>query len=220
MSEAKFKSELLTEIVQFWDNDAPEEVAALLDSVQLGNPECGYSFFNDDSAGEFITRNYGAEIRSLYDQSVLPAMRCDLFRYCYLAKHGGFYIDADYGSRISVADWVSRGHQGIFYERPKGICNSAIYVRDAEDPLMHLVLENALDNVRKRTSKSVWDMTGPAVFQRLYADAKTRPLFDNFWLVNEDEFKEHFELGETLNYKSTDAHWFVAKHKGIDPFKD
>ena len=207
-------------IVQFWDSDAPEEVQGLLDSVRDANPSMPYRFFDDGSAREFVRVECGSEAAAMYDNAALPAMRADLFRYCWLALHGGFYVDADYGSLQPLEPLIAEGNAGLLYERPKGICNSAIYARDPNDPLMVAVLERALHNVRTRRSQSVWDMTGPAVFQRLYAADATRALFDGYRLVREDEFRTYFHLADSLPYKSTEAHWFVAKHAGISPFRD
>lgn len=207
-------------LLQFWDKDTPEDVAALLDSVEALNPELEYTFFDDAAAKDFIRDAYGADMLALYDSSALPAMRADLFRYCWLALHGGFYVDADYGSRQPLAPLLTAERRGIFYERPKGICNSAIYFRDAGDPLAARILEDAVRNVRERRSHSVWDMSGPAVIQRLYRDESTRPMFDGFYLIHEEEFKRYFDLADSLPYKSTERHWFVAKHKGISPFRD
>ncbi len=207
-------------IIQFWDSNASEEVQGLLDSVRDANPSMPYLFFDDETAREFVRIEYGAEAVAMYDNAALPAMRADLFRYCWLALHGGFYVDADYGSLRSLEPLVAEDVAGILYERPKGICNSAIYARAPNDPLMVAVLERALHNVRTRRSQSVWDMTGPAVFQRLLAAEDTRALFDGYRMVLEDEFRTYFHLADSLPYKSTEAHWFVAKHAGISPFRD
>ena len=207
-------------IVQFWDSDASEEVQGLLDSVRDANPSMPYRFFDDETAREFVRVEFGAEVVAMYDNAALPAMRADLFRYCWLARHGGFYVDADYGSLQPLEPLIAEGNAGILYERPKGICNSAIYARDPDDPLMVRMLEIALQNVRTRRSRSVWDMTGPAVLQRLYAGDDTRTLFDGYRLMREEEFRTYFELADSLPYKSTEAHWFVAKHAGISPFRD
>lgn len=207
-------------LLQFWDNNASEEIQGLLDSVRDVSPELGYNFFDDESALAFINAEYGSDMKALYESCALPAMRADLFRYCYLALHGGFYVDADYGSLKSLMPLIELNRQGILYEREKGICNSALYFRDGNDPLMALILDSAVANVRARSSNSVWDMTGPAVIQRLHAKPETRPLFDDFYLINEPEFKTYFALADSLPYKSTNVHWFVARNNGLSPFKN
>lgn len=207
-------------LLQFWDNNASEEIQGLLDSVRTVNPELAYNFYDDERAKAFVYAEYGSDMQALYESCALPAMRADIFRYCYLALHGGFYVDADYASLKSLMPLIELNRQGIFYEREKGICNSVLYFRDAKDPLMALILENAIANVRARNSNSVWDMTGPAVIQRLYAKPETRPLFDDFFLINEPEFKTYFSLADSLPYKSTNVHWFVARNNGVSPFHD
>ncbi|MEE9322802.1 MAG: glycosyltransferase [Granulosicoccus sp.] len=208
------------DLIQFWDNAVPEAVAELLASVETTNPELHYHCFSDISAAEYIEKEFGSETRTLYDVCAIPAMRADLFRYCFLVKSGGFYIDADYRAKQSVWPLVSAGYTGCLFERDRGLANGLLYFRDSEDPLAIAILESALHNIRTRSSNNVWGVTGPAVLKRLYANPAKAPLFEGFHLVNELEFGQYFETVACLDYKLDDRHWFVARHKGLNIFRD
>ena len=45
-------------------------------------------------------------------------------------------------------------------------------------------------------------------------------MFEDYYLIGEDEFRGYFALADSLPYKSTDVHWFVARNNGISPFRD
>jgi glycosyl transferase-like sugar-binding protein len=84
-------------LVQFWDTAAiPADVRECLDSWRPLD-EHGFQrvLFDDRKAGQFIAKQFGRRYLSAFEQCRHPAMRCDYFRLCFTAKHGGFYVDAD-----------------------------------------------------------------------------------------------------------------------------
>ncbi len=89
------ESEITTSLFQFWDKDIPDAVAELVQGVADANSTLNYLLFDDESAAEFIHAEFGADTVRMYESCVIPAMRADLFRYCFLVKRGGVYIDAD-----------------------------------------------------------------------------------------------------------------------------
>jgi mannosyltransferase OCH1-like enzyme len=57
------------------------------------NPEYTYLHFNDDECRIYIKNNFDEKILSAYDSLVPGAYKADLFRYCFMYKHGGCYFD-------------------------------------------------------------------------------------------------------------------------------
>lgn len=83
-------------IVQFWDSDIiPPDVALLMRGWAASVPDGKYSLFNDVSARDFISENFGAVFLAAYDYCFHPAMKADYFRLCFLYINGGAYVDAD-----------------------------------------------------------------------------------------------------------------------------
>ncbi|MGQ7845727.1 glycosyltransferase [Granulosicoccus sp. 3-233] len=218
-SEGK-ESEYAISLFQFWDKDIPEAVAELTRGVAQVNAALNYQLFDDVGAAEFIRVEYGSEILKLYRSCVIPAMRADLFRYCFLARCGGIYIDADFPAVSSLEPMVQADWKGCLYRRERGLTNSMMYFRDARNPLAEKFLEEALYNVSNRTSNNVWQVTGPHVLQTVHADERYQDLFDGIHYVDEEEFARYFELARSLDYKSDDKHWLVARQKGLDIFRD
>ena len=87
-----------TVVIQFWHdaNSIPADVRECLDSWKpLTSQGFKRVLFDDSEARRFISKLFGRRYVAAFDRCHHPAMRCDYFRLCYLAIHGGFYIDAD-----------------------------------------------------------------------------------------------------------------------------
>lgn len=207
-------------LFQFWDKKIPPAVAKLTDGVASANAAFDYQMFNDSSAAEFIRTTYGSDTLKLYRRCLIPAMRADLFRYCFLANHGGIYIDADYIAMGSLEPVLTESWQGCLYKREKGLANGMMYFRKAKHPLAEKILEVALYNISNRTSNNVWQVTGPFVLQSIQADEANADLFDEIHFMEEPEFALYFKPAPYLEYKGDDSHWLVARQKGLEIFDD
>ena len=207
-------------LFQFWDSNIPEPVEKLTQGVAQMNDEFAYLLFDDDGASDFISCEYGADTLEYYRSCVIPAMRADLFRYCYLAKRGGIYVDADYLAVSSLQPFVMADWKGCLYKRERGLANGMMYFRHPADPLAEKILELALHNIANRVSNNVWSATGPGVLQALHADVSNEALFTGIHFMEEPEFAEYFKPAPYLDYKADDSHWLVARQKGISIFRD
>jgi mannosyltransferase OCH1-like enzyme len=85
-------------LVQFWDDlDAlPSDVQECLDSWSALESE-GFKrlLFDDASATKFIETHFDERHVRAFQKCQHPAMRSDYFRYAFISKLGGFYVDAD-----------------------------------------------------------------------------------------------------------------------------
>ncbi len=213
-------------IMQFWDANVPEAVQTLLDTVATNNADQDYRLFDDEAARALIVEEYDSRVAKLYDTCAIPAMRADLFRYCYLYQFGGMYVDADYRGMQSVQSLVDSCDRGCLYEMQSrtsddlGICNGMMYFRHPQDPLMEQILDKALSNIEERVSPNVWSVTGPAVLRAVLARPEAEELLDGITIIDDEVFIRYFEPVYGLEYKKTDAHWFTARESGINIFKD
>lgn len=207
-----------TTLLQFWDSDTPEYITKLLHSVESNNPDLDYVLFDDEQAASYIQEHYGQDMQQIYRSCALPSMRADLFRYFFLLREGGFYIDADFSCSRSLEPLLDKGDSGCLYERKAGICNGMLYVREPQNPLIDRILQEALSNIKSKTSNSVWAVTGPGIIQRLYANERNSHLFEGFGIIDDDEFYAYFGIVTGLEYKRGDDHWTVARDKGLSIF--
>jgi hypothetical protein len=83
--------------MQYWDHDPPGQITEILAHNRRVCEADGfdYQFFDDATAREYILWHFGEMALQAYDKSSHAAIKCDLFRLCWLAKTGGFYLDAD-----------------------------------------------------------------------------------------------------------------------------
>ncbi|MFE9291685.1 glycosyltransferase family 32 protein [Streptomyces olivaceus] len=85
-------------IVQFWDDtsDVPADVLECMMSwAALEDQGFRRVVYDDGSARSLIKSQFTDAHTAAFDSCAHPAMRSDYFRLCYLARNGGFYVDAD-----------------------------------------------------------------------------------------------------------------------------
>ena len=84
-------------LVQYWDDPkVPDDVAKCLASwAALESLDFTRLLFDRHAARTFIFSTYDDKYAAAFDAAPHPAARSDYFRLCYLAVHGGWYVDAD-----------------------------------------------------------------------------------------------------------------------------
>lgn len=84
-------------LVQYWDEpEVPDDVNKCLSSwTALESRSFTRLLFDRNRARCFILFAYGEGHAAAFDAAPHPAARSDYFRLCYLAVHGGWYVDAD-----------------------------------------------------------------------------------------------------------------------------
>ncbi|MFS8159754.1 MAG: glycosyltransferase family 32 protein, partial [Candidatus Roizmanbacteria bacterium] len=74
-------------------NKIPKDMHKTIESILALNPEYEYHYFDDQAATAFINQEYGPRVIESYNDLIPGAYKADFFRYLYLYKHGGIYID-------------------------------------------------------------------------------------------------------------------------------
>ena len=67
----------------------------LVDDWKLENPEFEYHFFDADDRQAFMSHYFKGKVYDSYLRIKPGAFKSDLWRYCVLYVHGGFYADID-----------------------------------------------------------------------------------------------------------------------------
>ena len=157
-----------------------------------------------------------------------PAVKSDIFRLCYIAEHGGYYLDADMVMRENFSDifgysndaglilqWTSHGRIN---------CPNWFFGFHEGNPLCRMLAEETARSIisanlrggREEILRNVLEISGPGLFTRIVgtylADCPPgdRPavmtVTDAYLRIqNGPEF-----LGKPLSYKSTEKHWAIA----------
>lgn len=79
----------------FEHNNFGPKFQLIVDDWKLENPDYDYQFFDADDRKIFIRHYFDDKVYNAYTRIKPGAFKSDLWRYCVLFVHGGFYIDID-----------------------------------------------------------------------------------------------------------------------------
>lgn len=206
-----------TKLFQFWDKpEPPKEVLQVMRSWK-NHKGLRVHLFDEKKAKQFIRRKLGQEIVDAYNVCNIPAMKADFFRYCALYVHGGVYADADISLRPDkwpeLKALMDTDSDGIIMTRERAIANDFIYVKKPEHPLIKKTLDQAISNIKNKTSNSVWEVTGPAIMTSFYKSESEKSIFDSFDITSFKVLREIVEFKWQMDYKKGDGHWTNAQEK-------
>lgn len=114
------KTSLPKIIMQTWkDNRVPLRWHSSVESVKRFMPDWKHVLMTDDDNREFVKKHF-PEFLLYYDRFEYPIQRADAIRYCWLAIHGGIYMDLDM-EILKPLDDLFTGHHYL----TSGITNQA-----------------------------------------------------------------------------------------------
>ena len=70
------------------------------------NPEYDYLFFDDEKCKQFLKDEYPFEYYHLFEILGSGATKADFFRWCYLYKKGGVYLDIDTICKVPLKEYM------------------------------------------------------------------------------------------------------------------
>ncbi|WP_198007895.1 glycosyltransferase family 32 protein [Methylovulum miyakonense] len=222
-------------IFQYWDNDnPPDQVQTLIDRNRFlcKSANIDYVLLNDFEARRCLKKYFSEDVYKAYDLSPHPAMKCDLFRLCYLYQYGGFYLDADMVLTEKFSELFSiKGDLAVFkwdIHNIVGICNWLIgsipfcpiigfAIQKVSESIIQ-ACENNIGNVLQHTLA----ISGPALFTRVIGSyiANKEPIPNEFSAlpVSIEAISYGLSLVQNgpnflkkpLDYRKTNLHWSVA----------
>jgi len=139
-AEARAPSRVPRTIVQFWDQRVvPRDVRKCMDSWHhLERRGFERVTFHDREAEDFIAEHFGPRHSAAFARCFHPAMRSDYFRLCFIARNGGFYVDADEVYQGGDCEFLFSGDtlklQPLCYDTSTDAMVSAdVFTRDESD---------------------------------------------------------------------------------------
>lgn len=107
--------------------------------------------FEDADCEDFLAREYDATVVQKFRSLPIGAWKADLFRYAYLYKHGGVYLDVKTLLRKDLDDTMSYGRENVCYmvynPRSVLIYNGIICTPPNNRLMLHLMLSVVQDDV-------------------------------------------------------------------------
>ena len=166
-------------IVQSWvDRNLTPGIAKLCKSHRNRNPGYEYAFYDDGECREFIRKHFPTDVLRAYDAILPGAFKSDLFRYCELYVHGGWWFDIDMISVGSIdslieptAEFACPRDGGIttepaLYQAVLGAAKASPILRLAiERATLHASLDDAARKIEMGSASSL-AFTGPVLLAR------------------------------------------------------
>jgi tetratricopeptide (TPR) repeat protein len=224
----QFGSVIPKAIVQFWDTSPPPvEISEISDTWVQKNPTFSYVLFDEKSAAEFILSEYGNQTLTIFKFCHHPAMKADLFRLLYLARRGGYYVDAD-DECLDGFSWISRHAREaklvVVTGFTKGDAVPALHLNNlfigavAKHPVIIAALSYAMDKLqtafRLGLKADIWATTGPGALTNGFADiilgsrADRDEILHGIRVVPGGSHYEFVGRSKPLSYKGTaDGNW-------------
>lgn len=162
----------------------PENMAKSMNEIINSNPEYEYFYFDDEDARLYLRNNFPQNVLAAYDKVKPGAYKADLFRYCYLYKNGGVYMDTGFVPTSSLKDLITPNDEFISPEDDNtgGIFNAFICCTPRH-PIIREAMLKSIDNIeRSLYRRHPLDITGPAVLGTAFEKiVKAKPLADKFY---------------------------------------
>jgi tetratricopeptide (TPR) repeat protein len=198
-------------IVQFWDDDPPEDVRRLMASWQELNPGYTWTCFNDEKAQAFLENEFGREILGGYRRAPLPAQKADIFRLACLVARGGIYADADDSCLAPIDSFLRPEATLVVHQENYGSIGNNFIAATPEHPVLTRALELGAAAMQRGDHDLVWLSTGPGLLTRALAQewAAGRPggLLRRTQIMHLGEIQRVIGIHCPVRYKSTHRHW-------------
>ena len=99
-------------------NVVPEKMYNAAMSWVQKNPEYDYLFFDDEKCKQFLKDEYPFEYYHLFEILGNGATKADFFRWCYLYKKGGVYLDIDTICKIPIKEYMKPEYSFVSKMKP------------------------------------------------------------------------------------------------------
>ena len=208
----------MNKIVQYWDGDIPDDVAALMKTWSVKNPEYDYQLFNHKESLSYIKENFNKDIFDAFNKLTIPAMVCDVFRVAFILKEGGVYIDCGIECLDSLSALELKPNQCTLLRKWNGwVCNGFICATK-DDPVVQKLWDKICNVLLKNTEGNIWALTGPKVYMEVTNEfldnklefVKTENTVEvnnsNIRLLNQRKVLGVFNIVNRLEHKSR-SHW-------------
>lgn len=141
------------------------------------NKNIDYTFFREQDCLKFLTDNFDSEVVTCFKKINNLAHKCDLFRYCYLYKNGGIYLDVDIELRTSFEEIIKLSNysdfitcQGAHSNERFGECTNGIILCKRGNKLFHDLIDKIIRNPNPRDYglrvKEMYNAINPTVFSK------------------------------------------------------
>jgi len=114
---------------------------------------------------DFVNQNYSGEIVDCYNKLNILVAKIDFWRYLYLYKFGGIYIDMDSTIKKNINDLIREDDQAIItMENNFGRYVQWCLIFKKNHPILKNTIDVIVKNIKENSKKCVTELTGPVAF--------------------------------------------------------
>lgn len=151
-------------------------------NIQMLNPQYSYEFYNSRDRRQFISQFYNSEVLDTYDGLVSGAFKADLFRYCWLYKNGGVYVDCKMIQRVPFSDIIDPEDEFYLCEDriPNAYQNCLIGAKSKQEDILMSISEcvkRFKAKIHHKVSFGSLYHTGPYLFYSCMKKHATKAAF-------------------------------------------
>jgi mannosyltransferase OCH1-like enzyme len=173
-------------IYQVWHSktELPKSVKESIELVKKQNPEFTHYLFDEKECRDFLKKNFSKQILNTYDKMIPHALKADLWRYCFLYKNGGIYLDSKY--------YCMNGFKFILLTDKEYFCRdvdlslggiyNAILICKPKNKILLKAIKQVVKNVKNEYYGPAFHCpTGPGMLKSFF----TQTQLDNLELTHE-----------------------------------
>lgn len=156
-------------IYQVWhDKDnLPPFYKKYNDQLKQQLPNYSYTLFDEREINTFVNTYYVGEISECYNKLNTITSKVDFWRYLYLYKYGGIYLDID-SMIMKNIDTLIEDVDGVISREPN---KPYTYVQWAlffckEHPILLKTIKLVTQNIKSNITQTILELTGPVVFTK------------------------------------------------------
>lgn len=138
---------------------------------RLLSPTCEHFFWLDDDAESFIEKNFPPQTVAAFRSLQIGAAKADLWRVLVLFKIGGIYLDVDAAFVYPIEATLQPDDDSLYIRDRQSKVTNYFFASAPGHDILGKIVAMTEANIERNDIKSVFDMTGPGVFEKIITEA-------------------------------------------------
>ena len=183
---------------------------------RLLSPTCEHFFWLDDDADSFIEKNFSPSTVAAFRSLQIGAAKADFWRVLVLYKIGGIYLDVDAAFVYPIEATLKREDDSLYIRDKQGKVTNYFFASAPGHEILGNIVDVVQSNIERNEIKSVFDMTGPGVFESVVTGAGFSTQRQTYICRQGVFIKKAFQYPENLS-----GYWVEdEKHKTVVKSQD
>jgi mannosyltransferase OCH1-like enzyme len=174
------------------------------------SPTYEHRFVSTEGRAEFIKANYPQDVYERYMRIQIGAGQADFWRLLVLQKHGGVYLDIDAHTVTSLDDIIRPDDDEVFILMKDGRLSNYFIASVPNNSNVQKVITQIMVNIDNNATNSIFEMTGPQVFDDVLDAQKVRTALYRYAAIQGSFTNERFQYIDKPQGKWTKAQQKIA----------